>query len=137
MGIILFYSINVLRCPVLKVYSNMCCSLRLPYLNYRIVGNFQRVKFSDISDIQIISENILSEFIHTYKHFLNTLRCLKGVIILIYLMLTACWLKKCPVLRLLLLIHVSPKQWRYASRNRKVASHVVSIGCIQERRKQK
>ena len=30
---------------------------------YRIAGNFRRVKFSDISDIQIISENILSEFI--------------------------------------------------------------------------
>jgi len=28
---ILFYSINALQCPALKVYSNMCCS---PNLNY-------------------------------------------------------------------------------------------------------
>ena len=31
---------------------------------YRIAGNFRGIKFSDISDIQIISENILSEFIN-------------------------------------------------------------------------
>ena len=35
---------------------------------YRIAGNFRGVKVSNISDIQIISENILSEFIHAYNH---------------------------------------------------------------------
>ena len=39
-----------------------------PDKDYRIAGNFRGVKFSDISDIQIISENILSEFIHAYNH---------------------------------------------------------------------
>ena len=44
------------------------CTINRKYCTYRIAGNFRGVKFSDISDIQIISENILSEFIHAYNH---------------------------------------------------------------------
>ena len=38
---------------------------------YRIAGNFRRVKFLDFSDTQIISENIVSEFIMALLKYLK------------------------------------------------------------------